>query len=197
MRKAITILISLVVLVAVAYESWHYLQLRRAQQAGLLTENITHEGDLWKADFTARIPAPEQVVYDALRNLESTHGDQVKAVHVISQSGDTKVVDMDLAGPGGQTITTRLEFHYLPAEKKIVYNTVNNPLFDTQAVYQFGDEGSSTFIDYHQRTKLLQQMPVPDGVIQQVIRAIFVAQLEGLKQSLHIKTADQPDSSDD
>src|SRR5882757_9531482 len=122
MRKAITILISLIVLVAVAYEGWHYLQLRRAQQAGLLTENITHEGELWKADFTARIPAPEQVVYDALRNLESTHGDQVKAVHVISQSGDTKVVDMHLAGPGGQTITTRLEFHYLPAEKKIVYN---------------------------------------------------------------------------
>ncbi len=136
-------------------------------------------------------------MYDAIRNIESTHGDQVKAVRVISQNGDNKIVDMDLAGPGGQVITTRMEFHYLPAEKKIVYNTVNNPLFDTQAVYQFGDEGDSTFIDYHQTTKMLQQLPVPDGVIKQVIRGIFVAQLEGLKQSLHIKTVDQPDSTDD
>jgi hypothetical protein len=197
MRKALTILIVLVVFVVVAYEGWHYLQSRRAQQAGLLTENIDHDGDLWKADFTARIPAKEQVVYDAIRNIESTHGDQVKAVRVVSQNGDNKLVDMDLAGPGGQTITTRMQFHYLPAEKKIVYNTVNNPLFDTQAVYQFGDEGASTFIDYHQTTKILQQMPVPDGVIKQVIRGIFVAQLEGLKQSLHIKTVEQSDSSDD
>ncbi|MDO8434900.1 MAG: hypothetical protein Q7S58_21075 [Candidatus Binatus sp.] len=197
MRRAVTVLVALAVIAFVAYEGWQHLQSRRAQQAGLITEDIRHDGDLWKADFTARIPAPEQVVYDALRNIESTHGDQLKAVRVISQNGDNKVVDIDLVGPGGQIITTRMEFHYLPAEKKIVYHTVNNPLFDTQAVYQFGDEGASTFIDYHQTTKLLQQMPVPDGVIKQVIRAIFVAQLEGLKQALHIKTADQADTSDD
>src|SRR6266446_4359490 len=124
MRKALTILVALVIVAIVGYEGWQYLQSRRAQQAGLLTENIGHDGDLWKADFTARIPAPEQVVYNAIRNIESTHSDQVKAVRVVSQNGDNKVVDLDLAGPGGQPITTRMEFHYLPAEKKIVYNNV-------------------------------------------------------------------------
>jgi len=197
MRKALTILAAIVVIVIVAYGGWRYMQARRAQQAGLLTENIGHEGDLWKADFTARIPAPESTVFEAIRNIESTHSDQVKAVRVISQTGNTKVVDMDIAGPGGQNVTTRLEFQYLPDEKKIVYKTVNNPLLDTQAVYQFGDEGGSTFIDYHETTKLLQPMPVPDGVIKQVIRGIFIAQLEGLKQSLHIKTAEQTDAGDD
>jgi len=54
-----------------------------------------------------------------------------------------------------------MEFHYIPAEKKIVYTTLDNPLFETQAVYQFGDEGASTFIDYHQTTKLLQQRRCP------------------------------------
>lgn len=197
MKTVVKVLAGVIVLVVVAIVGWHYYQLRRARQAGLLTENITHDGDLWKADFTARIPAPEQTVFDAIKNVESTHSDQVKAVRVVSQSGNKKTVDMDIDGPGGQVITTELAFEYLPDEKKIVYNTVNNPMFDTQAVYQLGDEGSSTFIDYHQNTHMLQSLPVPDGVIKQVIRGIFVAQLETLKRQLHVKTADESDNDDE
>ncbi|MGP0085632.1 MAG: SRPBCC family protein, partial [Steroidobacteraceae bacterium] len=156
-----------------------------------------HDGDVWKADFTARIPAPEQTVFDAIRDIEKTHNDQVKAVRIVSQSGNKKTVDLDIAGPGGQTITTELEFVYLPDQKKIVYHTVNNPLLDTEAVYQLGDEGASTFIDYHETTHLLQSLPVPDGVIKQVIRGIFVAQLETLKHDLNIKTDDEPSSGED
>jgi hypothetical protein len=197
MKTAFKILGGVIVLAVVAIVGWHYYQLRRARQAGLLTEDITHDGDVWKADFTARIPASEQTVFDAIRNVENTHSDQVKAVRVVSQSGNKKTVDMDIAGPGGQMITTELEFEYLPDEKKIVYHTVNNPLLDTQAVYQLGDEGASTFIDYHQNTHMLQSVPVPDGVIKQVIRGIFVAQLETLNRTLKIKTDDDTDLDDD
>jgi len=197
MKTALRILAGVVVLAVVAIVGWRYYQTRRARQAGLLTEDITHEGDVWKADFTARIPAPEQTVFDAIRNVENTHNDQVKAVRVVSQSGNKKTVDMDIAGPGGQLITTELEFEYLPDEKKIVYHTVNSPMLDTQAVYQLGDEGASTFIDYHQNTHMLQSIPVPDGVIKHVIRGIFVAQLETLKRTLNIKTADQADSDEE
>jgi hypothetical protein len=197
MKTSFKILGGVIVLAVVAIVGWHYYQLRRARQAGLLTEDITHSGDVWKADFTARIPAPEQTVFDAIRDVEKTHSDQVKAVRVVSQSGNKKTVDMDIAGPGGQVITTELEFEYLPDQKKIVYHTVNNPLLDTQAVYQLGDEGASTFIDYHQNTHMLQSVPVPDGVIKQVIRGIFVAQLETLKRQLNIKTDDDTDLDDD
>ena len=197
MKTVVRILAGVIVIAVVAIVGWHYYQLRRARQAGLLTENITHDGDVWKADFTARIPAPEQTVFDTIRNVENTHNDQVKSVRVVSQSGNEKTVDMDIAGPGGQTITTELAFEYLPDDKKIVYHTVNNPMLDTQAVYQLSDEGASTFIDYHQTTHMLQSIPVPDGVIKQVIRGIFVAQLESLKSALNIKTADQADSDDE
>ena len=197
MKTVVKVLAGVIVLAVVAIVGWHYYQLRRARQAGLLTENITHDGDIWKADFTARIPAPEQTVFDAIKNVETTHSDQVKAVRVVSQNGNKKTVDMDIDGPGGQVITTELAFEYLPDEKKIVYNTVNNPMFDTQAVYQLSDEGASTFIDYHQNTHMLQSLPVPDGVIKQVIRGIFVAQLETLKRQLHVKTADESDNDDE
>jgi hypothetical protein len=197
MKTLVKILGGVIVLAVVAIVGWHYYQMHRARQAGLLTENITHDGDLWKADFTARIPAPEQTVFDAIKNVENTHSDQVKSVRVVSQSGNKKTVDMDIAGPGGQVITTELEFEYLPDEKKIVYNTVNNPMLETQAVYQLFDEGASTFIDYHQNTHMLQSLPVPDGVIKQVIRGIFVSQLETLKRQLNIKTANDTDNDDD
>lgn len=197
MKTALKIIGGVIVLAVVAIVGWHYYQIHRARQAGLLTEDITHNGDVWKADFTARIPAPEQTVFDAIRDVEKTHSDQVKSVRVISQNGNKKTVDMDIAGPAGQLITTELAFEYLPDEKKIVYNTVNNPLLETQAVYQLSDEGASTFIDYHQNTHMLQSIPVPDGVIKQVIRGIFVAQLETLKRQLNIKTADDADSDED
>jgi hypothetical protein len=197
MAKVVRILVALVVVVVVVYVGIRRYQSHRALKAGLLTEKITHDGDLWHADFTARIPAPEQTVFDAIRNIENTHSDQVKAVRVVSQTGNKKVVDVDIAGLAGQTTTTELEFEYLPDEKKIVYRTINNPIFDTHAAYQLGDEGASTLIDYHQTTHLLQSFPVPDGVIAQVIRTIFVAQLETLKSTLNIKTADTSGTSDD
>src|ERR1700685_2008486 len=136
MKTLVKILGGVIVLAVVAIVGWHYYQMHRARQAGLLTEDITHDGDLWKADFTARIPAPEQTVFDAIKNVEHTHSDQVKAVRVVSQSGNKKPVDMSTAGPGGQVITTELAFEYLPDEKKIVYSTVTNPVLETQAVYQ-------------------------------------------------------------
>jgi hypothetical protein len=197
MAKVVRILVALAVLVVLVYVGIRRYQSHRALKAGLLTESITHDGDLWQADFTARIPAPEQTVFDAIRNIENTHSDQVKAVRVVSQSGNKKIVDMDIAGPGGQPITTELEFEYLPDEKKIVYHTLNNPLLDTHAAYQLGDEGSSTLITYHETTRLLQSVPVPDGVIKQVIRTIFISQLETLKRTLNIKTADTSGTSDD
>jgi len=197
MKTLVKVLAGVVVLAVVAIVGWHYYQLRRARQAGLLTENITHDGDIWKADFTARIPAPEQTVFDAIKNVENTHNAQVKSVRVVSQSGNKKTVDMDIGGPGGQVITTELAFEYMPDEKKIVYNTVNNPVFDTQAVYQLSDEGAGTFIDFHQNTHMLQSLPVPDGVIKGIIRSIFVAQLETLKGQLNIKTADGSDNDDE
>src|SRR5882672_3924205 len=197
MAKVVRILVALVVVVVLVYVGIRRYQSHRALKAGLLTESITHDGDLWHADFTARIPAPEQTVFDAIKSVENTHSDQVKAVRVVSQSGNKKTVDMDIAGPGGQAITTELEFEYLPDEKKIISNTVNNPMFDTKSVYQLSDEGASTFIDYHQNTHMLQSLPVPDGVIKQVIRGIFVAQLETLKRQLNIKTADESDNDDE
>lgn len=198
MSKTYKVVVALIIIVLVGYGGWHFYQARRIRKAGILSEKIVHDGDLWTADYTARIPAPEPAVYDALRNIEKSKGPGVEDIKVISQSGNSKTVEMDLSGFGGQTVAMQLAFEYDPANQRVSYHTVNNPMLDSQATYQLeADGGSTTLMTYHATTKMLQSLPVPDSVVKSVIRNIFIAQLEGLKASLHITTADQSDDSEE
>jgi len=197
MSKTVRIVGVIVVLVVAVFAGWRYYEAHRARQAGMIAESITHDGDVWTADMTARVAAPEDSVYNAIRDVQNTHSDQVKAVRVESDSGNSKVVDMDINGPGGQPITTRLEFDYDPANHRITYHTLDNPMLHTDAEYTLDDEGGgSTLIKVHETTKFAQSLPVPDGVIKDVIRGIFVSQLEGLKHTLHVDTADKTNEDD-
>jgi hypothetical protein len=198
MRTFLKIVGAVVVLIVIAFVGWRYYVGHRALQAGLISQNITHEGDTWTADMQARVPAPVDSVYNALADVQNIRSSAIKAVRVISQDGNSKLVEMDLNGPADQTITARLQFQYDPANHRISYHTVESPMLDTDAHYSLDGEGSSsTLITLHETTKFAQQIPVPDGVIKDVISQIFVAQLESLKQVLHIQTAAQPEKGDD
>ena len=67
----------------------------------------------------------------------------------------------------------------------------------TTAQYDLEDEGSSTLMKFHESTKVGQSIPVPDGVIKQVIRGVFLAQLEGLKKALNLTEADSGEDTDE
>ncbi|HVN64363.1 MAG TPA: SRPBCC family protein [Candidatus Binataceae bacterium] len=196
MKTAFKILGAVVFVAVVAFVGWRFLQARRAQQAGLLSENITHDNDKWKADFTAWIPAPEETVFDTMRQVEKAHNDHVKAIHVVSQTGDSKTVQMDLAGFGGQTATVEMEFHYDPEQGRMTYRTVNSPLMNAQGEYHLSNSGGGTLIEYHETVTGVPNQ-FPDAVVQQVIRTIFVAQLEALQSALHITTATESDAGDE
>src|SRR5258708_5167854 len=143
--------VGVILIVAVgAYGAYYMYQRHRMQKAGILSENIVHNGDEWQADFVARVPAPEKSVFDAIKNVENTHSDEIKDVKVLSQNGNEKTVEMEIEGPGGQTITTRLAFQYFPDEGRIAYHTIGGNGFDTQAEYRLGDEGPSTLMKYHE-----------------------------------------------
>jgi hypothetical protein len=104
---------------------------------------------------------------------------------------------MQIAGPGGQDITTRLAFEYFPDQHRIIYHTVDGGAFVTTAQYDLEDEGPSTLMKFHESTKVGQSIPVPDGVIKQVIRGVFLAQLEGLKKALNLGEADTGQDTDE
>lgn len=197
MSKTYKVIVALIVIAVVGYGGWRVYQWRRATKAGLLSENIVHNGNDWTADFTAMIPAPEESVYDAVRDIEKTHSDQIRNVTVISQNGNSKTVELEMNGPGGQPIKMQMVFAYNPAAHRISYHTVDNPAMQTDAVYNFEDQGSSTLITCHQKTTMTQQLPVPDSVVKDVIRGIFVSQLESLKRALNITTPDEAEENDE
>jgi carbon monoxide dehydrogenase subunit G len=196
MSKTYKIVSTLVIVAIVVVGGYYLYQQHRARKAGMLTENIVHQGDTWMADFTARIPAPEPQVFETIKDVERAKSDQVKSVQIVSESGNTKTVQMQIAGPGGQDITTKLAFEYFPDQHRITYHTVDAGMFATQAQYDLEDEGASTLMKFHESTKVGQSLPVPDGVIKQVIRGVFLAQLEGLKKALKINEADTEDSDE-
>jgi carbon monoxide dehydrogenase subunit G len=197
MNKTYKIVSTLVIIVVVTVGGYYLYQQHRARKAGLLTENIAHQGDTWTADFTARVAAPEQQVFDTIKDVERAKSDQVKSVQIISQTDNQKTVQMQIAGPGGQDITTRLAFEYFPDQHRIVYHTVDGGAFDTTAQYDLEDEGTTTLMKFHESTKVGQSIPVPDGVIKQVIRGVFLAQLEGLKKALNLSEADSGQDTDE
>ncbi len=197
MSKTYKIVSALVIIAVVAVGGYYLYQQHRARKAGVLTENIVHQGDTWTADFTARIGAPEPQVFDTIKDVERAKSDQVKSVQVISQSENTKTIQMQIAGPGGQDITTRLAFEYFPEQRRIVYHTVDGGDFVTTAQYDLEDEGPSTLMKFHESTKVSQSIPVPDGVIKQVIRGVFIAQLEGLKKALNLTEAAGGEDTDE
>jgi carbon monoxide dehydrogenase subunit G len=197
MSKTYKIVSTLVIIAVVVVGGYYLYQQHRARKAGMLTETITHDGDAWTADFTARIGAPEQRVFDTIKDVEHAKSEQVKSVQVISQTDTTKTVQMQIAGPGGQDITTQLAFEYFPADRRITYHTVGDGPFATTAQYDLEDEGAATLMKFHESTKVGQSLPVPDGVIKQVIRGVFLAQLEGLKKALNLNQADNAQDTDE
>jgi carbon monoxide dehydrogenase subunit G len=197
MSKTYKIVSALVIIAVLVVGGYVFYQRHRAQKAGLLTENIVHQGNAWNADFIARIGAPQQQVFDTIKDVERAKSDQVKSVTILSQTDTEKTVEMQIAGPAGQTITTRLAFQYFPAEHRITYHTVDSGAFVTNAEYDLDDEGATTLMKFHETTTVSQQLPVPDGVVKQVIRGIFLAQLEGLQKALHLSTADNDTDSDE
>jgi carbon monoxide dehydrogenase subunit G len=191
-------IVSALIIIAVAGIGGYYLyQQHRAKKAGLLSETIVHQGDTWKADFAARIGAPQQQVFDSIKDVERAKSDQVKSMQVISQNGNEKTVEMKIAGPMGQDITTRLAFQYFPEEHRITYHTVDGSDFIVNAEFDLKDEGGNTLLNFHETTKVAQSLPVPDGMVKQVIRGTFLAQLEGLKRSLNLNTADSEEDTDE
>jgi len=187
---------ALAIVAVVAAASWYLYQKHQLRRTGIVSEQIVRDGENWKADFVARIPAPQKDVFDAIEHVEDSRSDSIKSVRIVDQHGNSKTVEMVLDGPTGE-ITTRLAFDYFPDQGRITYHTLDNPLLDTRAEYQLDSDGADTIVNCHQSSRMLQSLPVPDALVKRVISGIFVAQMADLRKSLHVSDADADDEADD
>lgn len=193
--RVVSTLVILAILVIGGYYAYNRLF---PKVPGVVSEKIEHEGDTWHAEFSARVAAPEQQVFDAIKDIEnSPPNDLIKGVKVVEQKDNEKTVQMDMAAPMGQTLTTDLRFHYFPADHRITYQTVGGNAFNTQAEYTLADEGSSTLLKLKETTQVPQGMPVPDAIVKRAIRGIFIAQMQGLNRKLNLSTAATDEDEDE
>ncbi len=198
MGKTYRVVSTLVILAIVAFGGYYLYNYLHPKAPGVVSEKIEHQGDNWHAEFSARVGAPEQQVFDAIRNIENNPpNDLIKSVKVVEQKDNEKTVQMDMAAPMGQTLTTDLQFHYFPADHRITYQTVGGNAFNTQAEYTLSDEGSSTLLNLKETTTVPQGMPVPDAIIRRAIRGIFIAQIQGLNRKLNLNTASNDQDDDE
>lgn len=187
---------AIVALAMIVAGVWLY-QRWQTRRAGIVSEHIEHSGDLWSAHFSARVPAPEHDVFAAIEHVEDSHSESIKRVTVVSQEGNKKVVEMEMAAPAGRTIVMRLSFEYFPAERRITYHTIDSPAMQIEAAYKLEDEGSSTLVDFNQKTRGLSQIGAPDAIVKRVIRSIFIAQLDDIRKTLHIASTEGSDEESD
>jgi hypothetical protein len=197
MSKSYKIVSSMAIIAVVAIGGYYVYQQHRARKAGVLAENIVHQGDTWTADFTARIGAPEPQVFDTIKNFDKGHYDEIKSMRVISQTDSEKTIEMEISAVPGQTATTRVMFQYFPDQRRITYHTLDSGPFATNAEYDLTDEGGSTLMKFHDSTTVPQQLPVPDAIVKRFIRGYFLSQLQGLQKNLNIANADSGQDTDE
>ena len=196
MGKTARRLIVLVAVAALVVFAYRLYQSRRAQQAGILSESIEHQGDAWTVDYTARLPAPAKTVFGAIEHIENSHSDSIRSVKVLSQNGNRKVVELTMNGPANQSVVTKIAFEYFPDDDRITYRTLDSPMFDTSAEYKLTDEGVSTVINFHQTATASKPVNLPDVIVKEVIRSVFIGQLDGIKQALNISASTADDEAD-
>jgi hypothetical protein len=136
-------------------------------------------------------------VFDAIEHVENARSGNIRSARIVDQQGNNKTVEIALAGPAGQTITTQVAFEYFPDDGRITYRTLNNPILDTRAEYKLRSYGADTLVECHETTRMLQSFPLPDAMVKQVISGLFVSQIAGLRESLHIRDVDEGDEEAD
>jgi hypothetical protein len=170
---------------------------RCGQKAGILGENIAHSGDTWTADFRARVPAPESAVFRAMQNVKNVKSDQILDVKELSSHGNTRMVEVDFAGPTGASEPTQFTFRTFTGPDRIVYKSLDSQVFRIDGDCQIEPECAATIIECKQVTNLLQERPLTDGVVKENIRQLFLAQIDNLRSTLHLQIPDQSDEGDD
>jgi hypothetical protein len=188
-------LLALVVVVSVI--AYLFRGDRCGQKPGIISEDIRGNGDIWTADFKARVSAPEKDVFRVLGMVENAKSDQILDVKVLSNQGNTKTVEVDYAGPTGASVPTRFAFQYFADQNRMTYKSLDSQFFQSDGDCRLQAECAATLIECRQSTKLLQQRPVTDGLIKENIRQLFVAELDNLHSALHVQIPDQTEQDND
>jgi len=168
----------------------------RAENIGtskeIASESMEKTGDTWHVKFQTKIDAPPDKVFDAFSQPERSHEfapDNVMKSELVSQSGNTKVVDivgkLDVLPPGFKVQDLRTEFTLYPDQKRITSKSIDFKLADIASEYKFepADGGKATMVTFTQTSKDKGGLPV-ESLQKGALKETYVRQIQMVNKAL-------------
>jgi len=161
----------------------------------IVTESMVKNGDTWSIDFTSKIDAPPDKVWEAMSKPERAHEmapENVLKSELVKEDGNTKVVDivgrLEVLPPGFKVQNIRNEFVFFPAEKRFTQKSIDFKLADLTAEYKLepADGGKATLITFKQTSKDKSPMLV-DSLQKGALRETYIVQMRVLNKSLGLE----------
>ena len=156
----------------------------------IASESMEKSGDTWHVKFQTKIDAPPDKVYEAFAQPERSHEfapDNVMKSELVSQTGNTKVVD--IVGKL-DVLDLRTEFTLYPDQKRITSKSVDFKLADIASEYKFepADGGKATMITFTQTSKDKGGLPV-ESLQKGALKETYVRQVQMVNKALGLNQA--------
>ncbi len=160
----------------------------------IVSESMVKNGDTWTVNFTSKIDAPVDKVWEAFTKPEKAHDlapDNVLKSELVKEDGNTKIVDivgrLEVLPPGFKVQNIRNEYVYFPAEKRFTQKSVDFKLADLVSEYKFEptDGGKATLLTFVQTSKDKSPMLV-DSLQKGALRETYVTQVKIANKALGI-----------
>jgi uncharacterized protein YndB with AHSA1/START domain len=179
--------------VVLAFLGWRYYQLRAAARLWegpvpeILSEKLDKQADTMTVEFTSRIDAPVEAVLRAFTEPERSaeFSNLVRYSKLLQNDGNRKVVEFEMVILG-QPQRFTLEFTFLPAERRVLVKTLENPFADLNGEYRLtpSPDGAKTLLTYTGTSTDKVKLPVPLALQKSALRETFVSTIQALKKGL-------------
>src|SRR5438445_8910667 len=127
--KIILAIVGVLVLVVAVYALIKYRSIQQAAACPakeITTSSMSKAGDTWHINFTSKIDAPLDRVFDAFQHPERAVEfvpENVMKSEIVKDEGNTKVVDvvgkLDILPPGFKVQNLKTEYTVYPADHRI------------------------------------------------------------------------------
>ncbi|HEV7732068.1 MAG TPA: SRPBCC family protein [Candidatus Binatia bacterium] len=160
----------------------------------IVSESMVKNGDTWTVNFTSKIDAPVDKVWEAFTKPEKAHDlapENVLKSELIKEDGNTKIVDivgrLEVLPPGFKVQNIRNEYLYFPGEKRFTQKSIDFKLADLVSEYKFTptDDGKATLLTFTQTSKDKSPMLV-DSLQKGALRETYVTQVKIANKALGI-----------
>jgi len=199
--KALVAVVAVVVLAIVAYVVVKYRAIQQAADCRapeIVAGSMTKSADTWHINFTTRINAPLDRVFEAFQHPERAAElapENVMKSTIVKDEGNTKTVDvigkLDILPPGFKVQNLRTEYTVYPAEHRITGHTIDFKLADISSEYRFEPASAGgTTIQFSQTSKQKQNLPT-EALEKGALCETYLTQVRAVERALGLAQASE------